>query len=170
MVFFLSGIACDTTQTTSSVQQPVVHREVDSFPHPEWSRSATIYEVNLRQYTSEGTFLAFAEHLPRLKEMGVDILWLMPIHPIGEINRKGGLGSPYSVQNYNEVNPEYGSLEDFRSLLQKVHGLDMYLIIDWVPNHTAWDNPWTKEHSDWYVKNGVGQFTPPMGTDWTDVI
>ena len=84
--------------------------------HPEWSKNATIYEVNIRQYTKEGTFNAFAEHLPRLKELGIDILWLMPIHPIGEMNRKGGRGSYYAVKDYRAVNPEFGTLDDLKSL------------------------------------------------------
>ncbi len=138
--------------------------------HPEWSKNATIYEVNIRQYTPEGTFKAFENHIPRLKEMGVDILWIMPIHPIGELNRKGSLGSYYSVKDYYAVNPEFGTLEDFEHMVEKAHGLGMYVIIDWVANHSAWDNPLTVTHADWYTKTIDGEFQPTPWYDWDDVI
>ena len=138
--------------------------------HPEWSKNAVIYEVNVRQYTDSGTFRAFEKHLPRLKEMGIDILWFMPVHPIGLPNRKGELGSYYSVSDYLGVNPEFGTIEDFKRIIDKAHRLGMHVILDWVPNHTSWDNPLTTEHPEWYVKDSTGKFTPPIGTDWTDVI
>ena len=131
--------------------------------------NAVIYEVNTRQFTQEGTFAAFQEHLPRLKDLGVDILWLMPIHPISETNRKGSLGSPYAVANYYRVNPEFGTDEDFRTLVEEAHKLGFKVILDWVANHTGWDNPWITEHPDWYTKDSRGDIAIPMGTDWTDV-
>jgi glycosidase len=143
--------------------------------HVAWSRNANIYEVNIRQYTPEGTFKAFAAHLPRLKKMGVDILWLMPIQPIGEKNRKGTLGSYYAVRDYTGINPEFGTLDDFRALVKQAHGLGMRVIIDWVANHTAFDNPWTALHKDWYLKNEKGEIYPVTYTEgaepeyWTDV-
>jgi cyclomaltodextrinase len=140
-----------------------------SVKHPEWSYNKVIYEVNLRQYSEEGTFKTFEEHLPRLKEMGVGILWFMPIHPIGELNRKGTLGSYYSVQDYKAVNPDYGTLEDFKSLVKKIHDMDMFVILDWVANHTAWDNVWVYEHPEFYTKDDNGNFVPPVA-DWSDVI
>ena len=135
--------------------------------HPEWSRNADIYEVNIRQYTPEGTFKAFSEHLPRLKEMGVDIIWLMPVNPIGVKNRKGSLGSYYSVKDYTEVNPEFGTLDDFKELVKKAHEQGMKVIIDWVANHSSWDNPWITEHPDWYTKDSTGEMVSPF--DWSDV-
>jgi glycosidase len=143
--------------------------------HVDWSKNANIYEVNIRQYTPEGTFKAFAAHLPRLKKMGVDILWLMPIQPIGEKNRKGTLGSYYAVKDYTGLNPEFGSLADFKALVKQAHGLGMKVIIDWVANHTAFDNPWTAEHKDWYLLNEKGEIFPVTYTEgaepeyWTDV-
>jgi glycosidase len=136
--------------------------------HVAWSRHANIYEVNVRQYTPEGTFKAFGQHLPRLQKMGVKILWLMPINPIGKQNRKGSLGSYYSVQNYEAVNPHFGTLADLQELVKEAHARGMYVIIDWVANHTAWDNVWVKEHPDWYKKDNDGHFVSPY--DWTDVI
>lgn len=137
--------------------------------HPSWSKNAVIYEVNIRQYTHEGTFKAFEEHLPRLKEMGVDILWLMPINPIGKENRKGTLGSYYSITDYKEINAEFGNKEDFKNLVNAVHDMDMYVIVDWVANHTAWDHPWTNEHPEFYLTDSSGNFYPPV-EDWSDVI
>jgi 1,4-alpha-glucan branching enzyme len=135
--------------------------------HPEWSRPANIYEVNIRQFTPEGTFAAFEKHLPRLKAMGVDILWLMPINPIGIKNRKGTLGSYYSVRDYLAVNPEFGTLDDLKHLVRQAHELGMHVIIDWVANHTSWDNPLITEHPDWYTHDSAGNIISPV-PDWTD--
>ncbi|MCH8567551.1 MAG: alpha-amylase [Balneolales bacterium] len=140
------------------------------FSPPEWSYNATIYEVNIRQFSEEGTFSAVEAHLPRLKELGVDIVWLMPVHPIGEKNRKGTKGSYYAVYDYFDVNPEFGSKDDLRSLIQTAHSLDMKVLLDWVANHTAWDNPLTQTNPDFYVLNEEGDFIIPPDTDWEDVI
>lgn len=141
---------------------------------PEWTRSANIYEVNIRQYTPEGTFNAFSRHLPRLKSMGVDILWLMPVYPIGKLNRKGSLGSYYSISDYKAVNPEFGTMDDFDNLVSEIHRLGMHVILDWVANHTSFDHVWTKEHPEWYIHDEDGNISVPRDndgklTDWTDV-
>jgi glycosidase len=138
--------------------------------HPDWARSATIYQINTRQFTNEGTFRAAEAHLPRLKELGADILWLMPINPIGVKNRKGTLGSPYSVQDYYGVNPEFGTLDDLKDFVDYAHSLGMYVIIDWVANHTAWDNVLVEQHPDWYARDWKGRFRPTPWWDWEDVI
>jgi glycosidase len=134
----------------------------------EWAKNGVIYEVNIRQYTPEGTFNAFARHLPRLKDMGVDILWIMPINPIGQVNRKGSLGSYYSVRDYMSINPEFGTMDDFKKLVNKAHELGMKVIIDWVPNHSSWDNKLVTTHPDFYLRDSAGNFVSPF--DWTDVI
>ena len=137
---------------------------------PEWSKNSVMYEVNIRQFSPEGTFNAFSEHLPRIKEMGVDIIWLMPIHSIGEENRKGTLGSYYSVKDYKSINSEFGTKDDFRNLVNKIHELDMKIIIDWVANHSSFDNIWVKNGNlDWYNLDSLGKLQPPSGTDWWDV-
>lgn len=136
--------------------------------HVPWSINATIYEVNVRQFTKEGTFKALAKQLPRLQKMGVGILWLMPIHPIGEMNRKGTLGSYYSVKDYQKVNPEFGTMDDFKKLVGKAQELGMRVIIDWVANHSAYDNELVTLHPDWYKKDSTGKIIPPVA-DWTDV-
>ena len=145
--------------------------------HLPWTRSANIYEVNIRQYTPEGTLNAFAAHLPRLRKMGVDILWLMPIQPIGQVNRKGGLGSYYAIRDYTAVNPEFGTVADFKRLVAQAHALGFKLILDWVANHTAWDHPWTATHKHFYKLNEQGEVfavTFNAGTPqveyWTDVV
>jgi glycosidase len=129
---------------------------------------ACIYEVNIRQYTKEGTIEAFIQHLPRLKKMGVNIIWLMPMHPIGKTNRKGSLGSYYSISDFMDINPEFGTKSDFKKLVEEIHALEMKVIMDWVANHAAWDNIWTDNHPDFFARNEVGQFLSPY--DWTDVI
>jgi len=136
--------------------------------HAPWSEGAVIYELNTRQFTAEGTFKAVIPRLKDLRKMGVDILWLMPVHPIGEKNRKGKLGSPYAVKDYYAVNPEFGTLEDFKALVKAAHGEGMHVIIDIVANHTAWDNPLIEKHPDWYRKDSNGKIVPPV-PDWEDV-
>ena len=133
-----------------------------------WHKNATIYEVNVRQFTPEGTFNAFLPHIDRIHNMGIDILWFMPIHPIGEVNRKGGLGSYYSVKDYKGVNPEHGTTADFKAVVDKAHSLGMKVLIDWVANHSAFDNHWV-ENKDWYTLDSLGNLQPPLGTDWWDV-
>ncbi len=137
--------------------------------HPNWSKNASIYEVNIRQYTPEGTFKAFQKHVPELKKMGIGIIWIMPINPIGERNRKGSLGSYYSVEDYKAINPEFGTLNDFKNLVNEIHREGMHVIIDWVANHTSWDNVLTKTNPGFYKKDSLGNFVPPVA-DWTDVI
>jgi glycosidase len=138
------------------------------FPTVQWASTATMYEVNIRQYTPEGTFNAFKKHLPRLRDMGIDILWFMPITPISKEIRQGELGSYYACSSYTEINPEFGVLEDFKSLVDEAHQLGFKVIIDWVANHTGWDHPWTKTNPDWYMKDAAGNFTEANG--WHDVI
>ena len=137
--------------------------------HPAWADSASIYEVNIRQYTPEGTFRAFERHLPRLDSMGVGILWLMPVQPIGRLNRKGTLGSQYSIRDYRAVNPEFGTLDDLKHLIQEAHRRGMHVILDWVANHTSWDSQLRQQHPDWFTRDAQGRFQPPVA-DWQDVI
>jgi glycosidase len=138
------------------------------FPTISWANGGNVYEVNIRQYTKEGTFAAFQQHLPRLQEMGVEILWLMPVTPVSIDKRQGTLGSYYACSSYTDINPEFGSTHDFKQLVNEVHARGMKLIIDWVANHTGWDHHWTKEHADWYHKNEQGKFYDKNG--WADVI
>lgn len=154
-------------QDTPDPYQPRPYVQIE---HPEWSRAAALYQINTRQFTPEGTFDAAQKQLPRLKALGIDIVWLMPIHPIGELNRKGRLGSPYSVRDYYGVNPEFGTAEDLRAFVDAAHELEMHVILDWVANHTAWDNPLVEEHPDWYERDWKGDFRPTPWWDWSDII
>lgn len=135
--------------------------------HPEWASEAVIYELNVRQFSPEGTFGAVRAQLPRLRDLGVDILWLMPIYPIGEERRKGTLGSYYSIRDYCAVNPEFGTFEEFRALVEAIHETGMRIILDWVPNHTSRDAVWVTEHPEWYKRDPeTGEIATPY--DWTD--
>ncbi len=138
--------------------------------HPEWSKNATIYQINTRQFTEEGTFRAAEQHLPRLKELGAVIVWLWPVHEIGVKHRKGSLGSPYAVKDYYSINPEFGSLDDLKHFVCVAHELGMYVILDWVANHTAWDNVLVDEHPEWYARDWKGNFRPTPWWDWSDII
>ncbi len=158
---FLACVGCkngkETTETRDTAQ-------VNG--HPAWIQQNNIYEVNVRQYTPEGTFAAFAKHLDRLRQMGVGTLWFMPINPISKVERKGSLGSYYAVSDYTAVNPEFGSLDDWKALVKKAHEMGFKVMIDWVPNHTGADHYWLQKHPDFYVKDSTGK--PVSQFDWTD--
>lgn len=166
-IVYISFIACNSTNNQTSDIDSTAIIDSSKIKHLDWSKNATIYEANIRQFTTEGTFKAFTPHLERLKKMGIDIIWLMPINPIGVKNRKGSMGSYYSIKDYKAVNPEFGTLEDFKNLVNKAHTLGMYVVIDWVANHSAWDNEWVSNHPNWYTKDSLGNMISPF--DWTDV-
>lgn len=135
--------------------------------HPEWTYNSVVYEVNIRQFTPEGTFAAFEKHLPRLKDLGVDVLWLMPMYQIGEVERKGTLGSYYAISDYKKVNPEFGTMEDFEHLVAAAHEQGFKLILDWVANQTAPDHVWmTEKPADFYERDSLGNAIYEY--DWTD--
>ena len=168
------GIICFTlfscTETKKNDNRNQQEAESYVKKAPSWAKNANIYELNIRQYSEEGTFKAIEKDLDRIKELGVDIIWFMPIHPIGVTNRKGSDGSYYSVKDYKDVHPDYGTMQDFKDLVNAIHDRDMYVIIDWVANHTAFDNVWFEAgHKDWYTLDSVGELQPPLGTDWWDV-
>lgn len=169
--------ACSTATPVSQINANIESTSPDFTPkpyvqvqHPDWTNDAVIYQINTRQFTPEGTFTAARAHLPRLRDLGVDILWLMPIHPIGEVNRKGSLGSPYAIKDYFGVNPEFGTEEEFRAFVDDAHAQGFKVILDWVANHTAWDNPLVDEHPEWYETDWKGDFHPTPWTDWADII
>jgi len=150
---------------------------IDGVGEPAWVQDATVYEVFVPDASEEGTFRGLINRLDEIQQMGINTLWLMPIHPIGKKRRKsdiGALGSPYSIRDYYAVNPDYGTRDDFRALVDSVHARDMHIIIDLVANHTAWDHPWLEEHPDMYSDGPINGFTVPIlngdTTDWTDVV
>lgn len=178
IIYIACVMACktDTTSNFSSTnsQESLSSSGIDK-SLPDYAKNATIYEVNLRQYTSEGTFNSFIPHIDRLSKMGVDILWFMPIYPISDKKKKGTLGSPYAVADYKNTNPQFGSIENFDAMVTAIHNAGMKIILDWVPNHTGWDNPWITEHPDWYTKDDEGNIIDPIDYNtgkswgWTDV-
>ena len=148
----------------------VTPRSLYRVEQPDWSSHAVIYQVNTRQFSAKGTFEGVTERLEHIKELGADIIWLMPIHPIGKKNRKGQLGSPYAVSDYLDVNPEFGNKESFKQLVSQAHKLNLKVILDWVPNHSAWDNALVDSHPHWYAKDHKGDFRPSPWWDWSDII
>ena len=171
---FLLTTACRNTHNNQAEAATGDTTAAAAPPAPEWSKNATIYEVNTRQFSPQGTLKAVEAQLPRLKELGADIIWLMPIYPISQKNKKGSLGSPYAVADYKAVNPAYGTLADVKALVRRAHDLGLRVILDWVPNHTGWDHVWVTQHPDWYTRVN-GQMTVPLDpktgkpTDWNDV-
>lgn len=140
----------------------------ETSPQQQELCNSVVYEMNIRQYTPEGTFAAAQEHLPRLKELGVDIVWLMPIYPIGVKERKGTLGSYYAISDYCATNPEFGSLEDFDNFVKEAHKLDLRVVLDWVANHTSPDAKWINEcPADWHVRDSLGNTV--INYDWYDI-
>ncbi len=137
--------------------------------HVDWSRNSTIYEVNLRQYTSQGSIREFLQHIPRLKQLGVNILWFMPVQPLGIEKRKGTLGSYYCLKNFTAIDAAYGTINEFKHLVNVIHNSGMHVILDWVANHTAWDHEWTNTHPDFYKLDANNNFMPPF-PEWADVI
>jgi len=161
LVLFLL-FSCSKKENTSDME-PTPEPEV-AFEIPE-TDDVIMYEVNLRAFSSTGDLQGVIQGLDHIKSLGVNVIWLMPIHPIGEIN---SVNSPYSVKSYKDVNPEFGSLNDLKTLVEKAHNKHMAVILDWVANHTAWDNPWIT-NKDWYTQDEGGNIISPQGTNWTDV-
>ncbi|RYZ50118.1 MAG: DUF3459 domain-containing protein, partial [Chitinophagaceae bacterium] len=167
LLFFTSCNNTANTNTSTADSSKTTDSAVRTNLPPDWILQGNIYEVNVRQYTPEGTFNAFATHLQRLKDMGVQTLWFMPIQPISKVERKGALGSYYAVSDYDGINPEFGTLDDWKALVNKAHDLGLKVIIDWVPNHTGGDHPWLTQHPDFFVKDSAGK--PAVAFDWADV-
>ena len=169
-VALLSAVISCVLGSLRAAEPLQVCGQLPALAAPDWVRNQTIYEVNVRQYFAAGNFAGVEADLPRLKQLGVGVLWFMPIHPIGVQNRKGPLGSPYAVRDYYGVNPEFGTEADFARLVDAAHAQGFRVILDWVGNHTAWDNPLVEQHPDFYIHDDKGHCVPPLGTDWTDVI
>lgn len=184
MFALLALASCKQKEATIAVEEP---KELAAWT-PEMEENAVIYEANIRQYSPEGTFEKFTQDIPQLKELGVKVIWLMPVFPISETKRKatGGadskfasdmpeaeqskyLGSYYAVSDFTKINPEFGTIEDFRALVKTAHDNGIYVILDWVPNHTGWDHEWIKSNPDYYTQNEKDEIIHPEGTDWEDV-
>jgi glycosidase len=171
-LFLILGGACEAGEAAGAEAMPERYEPTPyiKIQPPDWVRNAAIYEMNLRQFTPEGTLAAAEAQLPRLKALGVDIIWLMPVQEIGAVNRKGSLGSPYSIRDYYSINSEFGDLDAMKSFVGAAHGLGMKVILDWVANHTSWDNPLVRKHPEWYARDWKGEFHPTPWNDWSDII
>ncbi len=176
LLAFAALLSACQNQPSSAVDTSAIPAPKPGFlTEPEWVCNAVLYECNVRQFSPEGNFAGVQRQIPRLKALGISALWIMPIHPIGLVNRKknpGDLGSPYSVRDYYAVNPDFGTLEDFQALVAEAHAQGLKVILDWVPNHTSWDAVWMKSHPEYYTKID-GKFTLPINehgglTDWDD--
>jgi 1,4-alpha-glucan branching enzyme len=171
---FITNLGCNKFQKK---EEPTFLKENVTFqsPLPDWVKSAGIYEVNIRQYSREGTIRAFSASLPRLQKMGVKILWFMPVFAISTERKKGTLGSYYAVSDYFKINPAFGTEEDFLNTINQAHQLGMKVILDWVPNHTGWSHIWIKNHPEFYTQDAKGNITDPLDPKtgksfgWTDV-
>lgn len=149
-------------------QTPTPYAKDHARTSEPWVKTGIIYEIYPRSFSKEGNFAGIEKGLPKLKELGIDILWIMPIHPVGVVKRKGSLGSPYSVKDYYAVNPEFGTLDDFKNVVKRSHELGLKIVIDMVANHTAWDSKMIAEHPEWFTKDSSGSFVAPVA-DWSDV-
>ena len=161
---FITTLLTNCNSQTENKTAPVTDA------HPAWAAQSNIYEVNLRQYSAAGTINEFTKALPRLKDMGVEVLWFMPITPIGLEGRKMNekeMGSYYAVKDYKAFNPDYGTMDDWKAFVKKAQGMGFKVIVDWVANHSSPDNNWVKTHPQFYVKDSAGNLIPPF--DWTDV-
>ena len=154
-------------KVTDKRYQPLPYVNIEQ---ADWIKNATLYQLNIRQFTPDGTFNAVLSHLPRLKDMRIDIIWLMPVNPIGKENRKGTLGSYYSVQDFRGINPEFGTEEEFKTLIHAIHAQGMHVILDWVAHHSSWDNPLVEQHPEWYMRNRDGNFLSTRWRDYDDII
>jgi hypothetical protein len=166
----LTLLACgnnDTKPVPSVVEEEPVQYGIPFAGVPE-TQNIVLYEVNTRAFSTNGNFQGIIDRLDNIKALGINTIWLMPIYPVGQIKSAGGLGSPYSVQNYMEVNTEFGNLDKLRELVQKAHDRNIAVILDWVANHTSWDNPWIQNKS-WYTQDAAGNIIIPPGTNWQDV-
>lgn len=160
-------ISCSKDESKSAVETPLGYTQYGTpFSAIPSTEDMVVYEVNMRSFSANGDLQSVINRLDNIKSLGVNTIWLMPIYPVGTVN---SVNSPYCVKNFKEVASEYGNLTILRDLTTQAHQKGMTVILDWVANHTSWDNPWVTAHSDWYTKNASGQIIHPSGTNWTDV-
>jgi len=154
--------------------RPVRAQESGLAPGTSWVARCAIYEVNVRDFSPSGDLKGVTRGLDRIQASGANVIWLMPIFPVGVLNAKGPLGSPYAVRDYNAINPAFGTSADLRALVRAAHARGIKVILDWVPDHTSWDNVWITQHPEYYVHGDDGKPVVPRDlqghpTDWTDV-
>ena len=162
-------LSCETSDEDMGTGQGQYEQYGTAFADTPESQDATIYQVNIRAFSEAGDLQGVIDRMDYIESLGVNVIYLMPIYPVGEERSAGGLGSPYSVRDFKAVNPEIGTLEDLRSLVEEAHERDMAVILDFVANHTSWDNAWITEHPEWYQQDEEGNIIVPPGTNWNDV-
>jgi len=172
LLMSLIALACHTERHEPVPVSPDEPRKLIQYGTPFAAvpdpQNVVLYEINIRAFSASGDFGGVLDKLDHIKSLGINTIWLMPIHPVGQERSAGGLGSPYAVKNYFDVNPEFGDLQQFRDLVQAAHDRNIAVIMDWVANHTAWDNPWMRDKS-WYTQDAGGNVIVPPGTNWQDV-
>lgn len=178
IVLMISMLGCSKASNNPPTPAPVIPKPTDGYKDPVAygtpfskvpdTKDIVMYEVNLRAFSTTHNFKGVQNRLDSIKALGVNTIWLMPIYPVGQLKSAGGLGSPYAVKDYNAVNPEFGNLDDLRTLITEAHNRNMAVILDWVANHTSWDNTWINNKT-WYQQDGSGNIISPVGTGWNDV-
>jgi glycosidase len=168
-LIFSSVLAACSTSDNESTPAPAYPQYGTRFEKMPKKEDAVIYQVNIRAFSESGTLKGVQDKLTYIQELGVNVIYLMPIYPVGQVRSAGGLGSPYSVKDYKAVNTEFGTLKDLQVLVEEAHKKNMGVILDWVANHTSWDNAWITAHPDWYQKDSSGNIIIPPGTNYNDV-
>lgn len=170
LLITLAFISCSSSDDNSTPITPSPYTQYGaSFEKMPKKEDAIIYQVNIRAFSQAGTLKGVQDRLAQIQELGVNVIYLMPVYPVGKIKASGELGSPYAVQDYKAVNPDFGTLTDLQVLVEEAHKKNMAVILDWVANHTAWDNAWITQHPTWYQKNDKGEIIIPPGTNYNDV-
>jgi len=166
LAFFSCSSSDDNNNTNTEPAYPQFGASFDKMPKKE---DAIIYQVNIRAFSEAGTLKGVQDRLTQIQELGANVIYLMPIYPVGKVKASGELGSPYAVKDYKAVNPDFGTLQDLQTLVEEAHKKNMAVVLDWVANHTSWDNAWITEHPNWYQKNDKGEIIIPPGTNYADV-
>ncbi|MEO6174647.1 MAG: alpha-amylase family glycosyl hydrolase [Flavobacterium circumlabens] len=168
LLITLAFISCSSSDDNSTPPSPYTQYGAAFEKMPD-KQDAIIYQVNIRAFSQAGTLKGVQDRLSQIQELGANVIYLMPVYPVGKVKASGELGSPYAVQDYKAVNPDFGTLQDLQVLVEEAHKKNMAVVLDWVANHTAWDNPWITQHPNWYQKDGDGNIIIPPGTNYTDV-
>ncbi|WP_456313875.1 alpha-amylase family glycosyl hydrolase [Pseudomonas shirazensis] len=169
LLLALAFVSCSSSDDNNTNTEPAYPQFGASFEKMPKKEDAIIYQVNIRAFSEAGTLKGVQDRLTQIQELGANVIYLMPIFPVGKEKATGELGSPYAVKDYKAVNPDFGTLQDLQTLVEEAHKKNMAVVLDWVANHTSWDNAWITQHPDWYQKNEKGEIIMPPGTNYADV-
>lgn len=168
LLLAVAFISCSSSDDDTSSDSPYTQYGTPFEKMPK-KEDAIIYQVNIRAFSQAGTLKGVQDRLTQIQELGANVVYLMPVYPVGKVKASGELGSPYAVKDYKAVNPDFGTLQDLQTLVEEAHKKNMAVVLDWVANHTAWDNNWITEHPNWYQKDANGNIIIPPGTNYNDV-